>query len=497
MNRKAGQNKLFGMDITDLLKNFCLQWKAVLIVCILVAAVVSGAKYYKEQQSYNALRPDKDSEQAADPQIVGEKIDAILANLKEDDRLAVEHVLRQGKWLKDRNEYMDKSILMSLDPYSLKTVSVGFNITDVTDESMITGLSFAYASAFDSDEAADTMGALIAPEAERQYIRELISFRNDDVYSDVYTSNTVEVNVTVPDDCDENRIIDAVKILMSNKSKELSESIAVHKLEFAYSGTLNVVNNEVVDRRNATINWISNIQGLQNNALASLNETQAAAYAQITALETTIDQDAQLDGLETASDSQNMTKPHIRKKYILMGFILGFLAYVFIFLAYFMLNGRLNSSSAAEYITGSRMLGRLAVDKEKAGPLHKIMNSRIVASVIDRIEKNGSSDENKIITSISSICKHIKNNNVSIINLTDETGANDEKLKEMANRLVNNEINTAICEAGQFETEEIFLNIKNAVFALDKNTKERDLERIVSLCKAYDVNTIGYIFFGE
>ena len=67
-------------------------------MCILVAAVVSGAKYYKEQQSYNALRPDKDSEQAADPQIVGEKIDAILANLKEDDRLAVEHVLRQGKW---------------------------------------------------------------------------------------------------------------------------------------------------------------------------------------------------------------------------------------------------------------------------------------------------------------------------------------------------------------------------------------------------------------
>ena len=173
------------------------------------------------------------------------------------------------------------------------------------------------------------MGALIAPEAERQYIRELISFRNDDVYSDVYTSNTVEVNVTVPDDCDENRIIDAVKILMSNKSKELSESIAVNKLEFAYSGTLNVVNNEVVDRRNATINWISNIQGLQNNALASLNEPQAAAYAQITALETTIDQDAQLDGLETASDSQNMTKPHIRKKYILMGFILGFLAYGF------------------------------------------------------------------------------------------------------------------------------------------------------------------------
>ena len=75
------------------------------------------------------------------------------------------------------------------------------------------------------------------------------------------------------------------------------------------------------------------------------------------------------------------------------------------------------------------MLGRLAVDKEKAGPLHKIMNSRIVASVIDRIEKNGSSDENKIITSISSICKHIKNNNVSIINLTDETGANGRKIE--------------------------------------------------------------------
>ena len=73
----------------------------------------------------------------------------------------------------------------------------------------------------------------------------------------------------------------------------------------------------------------------------------------------------------------------------------------------------------------------------------------------------------------------------------------DGKLKEMANRLVNNEINIAICEAEQFETEEIFLNIKNAVFALDKNTNERDLERIVSLCKAYDVNTIGYIFFGE
>ena len=475
------------INLKEVIWDLLEQWKAILIVALLMALLVSGAKYFKDTRAYSAKQAQNAAETQADLS-AEERIEGILSALPDGERLTVEYLVKQNEWLDAEKDYVGSSILFKTDPTNQRTLILDYFIEDTDDsKSVANALAYGYAGFVTNERVTEAVGRIIDPKAERKYIAELISCGNKSVYNQMPSTDEnamLEVRIILPEETDAQAVEAALTETLREQSTELSKTVGVHSIKLVESGESYLYNNDAVNNRNNVLYSINNLTNNNRTIQSSLSEGQRSAVAQITQIKST----KGTEGLNKDEEAETLSKPGFSKKYVLLGFVLGAMAYAFLYLAWLILRGCINYASDAENYTGARLLGEIQVAK-KRGALNSILKSKVV----EKIRYKDRLDADKLISNIANaigaICKREEINSIANLNMTALTEDDIKKLDVKG-------VKQNIIEAGSIE-EGDFLNIKDAILTIGNKTKLTDLDELMKRCQYYNVNILGTVFVGD
>ena len=483
MNNQQYRQPEMEINLKEVIWDLLEQWKAILLVAVLTALLVSGVKYYSALDRYKAAHASNEASVEEAYASTDEHVAAILSELSDEDHNMVQLVLQQEAWLDNQTDYFNNSLLLSLDPNAQRQLTISYYLYDANDNSYST-LCDAYISNLKEETFANAISKQLQLKAEEKYVKELIRGNYTPNYTSDSSGELLNVVISLPENADAAELEKEISGLMSDYSKELSEKIAEHKIKLIKTDDTVSVNENAASKRTSTINSINSLNtSIANNKMA-MNDVQKAAYEKIVALkELDVNDNAQPE-----EEPEILTKPRLSKKFAVLGFLLGAMAYAFAYLVWLILRGRINYASDVENYTGSRLLGEIHVPRESAR-LRSIMKSK----AIEKIRyKNRPDEDSQIANAVNSIAAMCKKEEIKSISNIDLTALSEDIIKTLKTQGVKQ----SIIDASKLEESDL-LNIKNAIVTIGKNTKLKDLDELLKLCQCYNVNILGSVFVGE
>lgn len=483
------------INIKEIIWDLLQQWKAVLIAALFMALLISGLKYVKDTRSYDVSKEELAAEKQANLS-VEQKIEEVLAALPEDERMTVEYLSKQEDWMNAEKEYISKSILMNINPANQRTLTLDYLITaaDGSDSNMFSLLN-GYSSFASNEAFVQPMGDTIAPDADAKYIAELIRVDNGSNYL-VNEGKSLLVNtdddtaiisyyIVLPEDADAEAVENAATNSLKTYSSELSGKIGKHSINLLKSSESYQYNADLINNRNNILYSVYNLNNNAKNMKTSLTDTQKAAVENISAIKKeAVNEDS------AEPEVQEPQKPGFSKKYAMLGFVLGALAYAFVYLLLVIMRGRVNSASDVEYYTQNRLLGEVYEEHKQAG-FAKLFNSDFVEKIRYRGKTDPETQIAKAIDSVEAICEHSQ---IKKITMFDMTGSANTLVSEIIDSIKGKGIDVETVDASEGVEDRSLLDVENAVFAAGPKTKVASLSELISLCADYDVRSLGSIY---
>ena len=498
------------INLREVIWDLLSQWKAVLIVALLMALLVAGAKHAKDTRAFNAA----EAQQAADAALdltAEERVAEILDALPESERSTVEYLANQNEWIEMHKEYVNNSILLNTNPDRQRTLILEYYVSidkAAAAKSKILALVEGYRGYLKDEKLVASVGKAIDPEAEPKNITELIrsdtSLATDTNEYDVVSAGVLlKIYVVLPEGADPDAVEAAMTESLKKYSTELTSKIADHSLTMIRAIESYIYYADAVNNKNNTLYAINNLSNNTKNMMSGLSEEQTAALEEITALMNESDEDE--TSTETAevsigSDEEGvLTKPAFSKKYAVLGFALGVFAYAFAYLVIIILRGRLNSASDVQDYTRARLLGEVYYDTDRNGILNAMLHSKLVSKY--RYHGKGDTEVqlNRLSDALDSAAKHIGAKEITLFMLDDSH--EDSTVKNIVSRIIEKAADSGLKINVENTADDIeekkLLSVENAAFVANSNTKAKTICNLASLCSNYDVRILGSAYVAE
>lgn len=483
------------INLKEIIWDLLSQWKAVLIAALLVAALVTGAKYSKDMKAYNAAQAEKKAE-VQTTATVEEQIDDVLDALPEDERATVMAILNQNKWIEEQKEYINNSILINTDPTNQRTLCLEYYIdAGKYDETVGSSIIKGYTAYLGSDEVIKSVGEAIDPEISSNYISELISTNSNTQAPSAGDAGTVlEVFIVLPDDSDADKVEKALTGEIMKMSPDISKNIRQHDISLIFSGEKYLYNEPAVNKRTDILYSINNLQNNSKNMKLALSDGQKAAIESIKVIEKNAEE-ANNEQEKTVEQPQpELTKPGISKKYAILGFVLGALMYAFAYVILLIVRGRVNCAGDTARYSRARLVGEVYKKVDHKG-LHKLLHSDLV----NRYRYKGKTDSavqiEKASDRLEAICEHERIKEAILINLTKDS--NRELVEILVEKMASRGLNFRPIEIANDVDEKDLISTTHSIMVMDSNTKTSGAVKLASLCNDYDINVLGSVFIGE
>lgn len=490
------KNQTIVISVRDIIWDLLAQWRALLLIALLMMLLVVGLKYTKDIKVYNTAQQEKENEAVANIP-ADQKIADILDTLPDDERATVEFMVKQDEWIETEKEYLNKSILMNANPENQRTLLIDYFISDEDgSDATTTALYNAYIDHLWSEDIIEGIKSAMGVDVENRYISELISSYNGTSNINGADQNAMfEVRVALPDGADAGAVEKSITDVMTGYSSELNSRIAPHTIKLIGSSETYFCNIGAINNRNNILYSVNNLTNNAKNLKTNLSDAETAAIEGIKAIKkeaTNIDtsKEADDDGVE----AQVPPKPGFSKKYALLGFILGAMMYAFLYTLYIILKGKITSSGQTEYYTGSRLLGEVYHVGEHKG-IRQLLHSKLV----DNIRYKGRLDEDKQIakasSSIESVCRHAGTDTITLFKLSGISNGADV-LAKISDTIREKGFSVDVKDVNEDSIEEDLLTAGNAVCISGSDSKANDLLALAGLMRDYDVNQLGNIYIG-
>lgn len=510
MNTNKYEQPEMIINLKEVIWDLLEQWKAVLITALALMVLLAGAKYYKDTNAYeNALKRSSKMEQTGNS--TKERVEDVLKSLSDDEQATVEYIANQNKWLEEQKEYMNKSILMNTNPTNQRTLLVDYYISmEDASESKMTAILYGYAGYLSNDNLIKNVGKVIDPNADSKYIAELISVNGDKQGNSSSNGNGIslvidsdadgvvmETRVVLPDSADAAAVEKALTNTLEGYSSELRSKIGGHSIRLIKSTEAYVFNSAAVNNHNNIMNNIYNLYNASKNLQSSLSDEQKAALEAVTTINS--ETEAVTNGEKAPNTSgvnkeTKQTKPGISKKYAMLGFVLGAMAYAFVYLLLTVIRGRVNYASDASTYTQSRLLGEIYRTAEYKG-LSKLLHSSLVSKYRYGGKMDSEVQTEKTINSLLAACEHADSRSISVLNMT---GSDDSDILKSIQKKAKKEgltLNETAVDSDVNERN--LLAIDKALMILSNESKVSDAIKMTELCKDYDKDILGSIYIGE
>lgn len=476
----------YAIDPVEILFSMLSQWKAVLLVSLIAAIAVSGMKYIRDVKNYNsAANAQQDEVTVAEDK--DEQIESIYSGLADNDRLIVEQTMRLRNSLEAKNKYMNDSVLMHLNPYNVKVLSMTYSVSAVEDSLLISSLTKGYYATFDSSEAQEKLCTAFDNKIGANQISELVTFLNKE--SDEADDSSVQVKMYLPDDIDENKVADLIDSIIKSRYAELNSTIASHKIKKIYQSTEYTADSELIEQQTVAVNWVYTLQFALQNTTNVLNEAQMNAYTAICALQSAENVPSQKDTLQ---------KPEINKKYLLAGFLMGAIVYFAVLIALSIFVPHVASPSFVEHLTKKRVIGEVYTKSKHKSLLKFLFSSNFASNLRYKEVRNADTQCTRAADILSAICKHARINKINVIDLTKDHASTNEYFKKIIKQTeAKLSKDLTLTHHSSELSESDVAEIDNVIIVADNNTRLDKLKWAVDLCKYYGHNILGSFFFGE
>ena len=485
------------VNLIDIIWGLLSQWKAVVVVSVIMALLITGVKFHKDNNAYKASLKKQEEIASMTELPPEEQISSVLDNLSEEDRLEVEYVINQKEWIAKGRRYLRDSILMNIDPTDQRTLILNYyiNSADVSETAM-TSLAYGYLGFANSEDLIVALQQIISPESESNFIAELISVKNNYSYGMSMTKGedfVVEIRVVLPEDADVNAVQKAVTDEIEKYSYTISKEIGEHDISLLNAFEARLYNQYAADRRTNLNTTTYNINYNLGNLESALSEQQRVAMNSILEIKRQANKAENAVQEIEEKDKAEISKPGISKKYGAIGFIMGIILYTIGFVFYSALKGDITSAEQTEHYSGSRLLGEIYYKGARKG-LQGLLHSRVVDGIRSHGKNDTSTQISKISSAIDAVCRRNKAEMITVMCLPGLSDGDHTVVSDIESAIKEKGIDVEIVDADFATIEEKLLSTDYVVCVTDENVKAADLINITSLMKSYDINNIGNIF---
>lgn len=505
MNNQSYKQQEIVIDIKDILWKLLSQWKAILLVSIVTALIVCGTGYLKDMRTYKAQQMADAEARKQSSLPAEERISDLLEALPEEDREAVQVLVREREWLSDQQEYLKESIYMNLDAADQIMVVQPFEIK-VEDYAVEPLLSKSYEMYVLDEDFAKALVDSVSPENDYKYVSELLS------YSVTEKSNTnldngrivFSVSVKIPYEADPDSVAEAVKKNIEKYSQDLKSKYSheINDLEYSVSRNYGY---DMSNRQNTVLYWVNNMDNTIKNAEQSLSEQQKMTFEAIMKIKDSAEsvdsgEDLSDNTIENDSmgDNENKVKaPAFNVKKAIEGFVLGLLLYVGIYIVLIIMKGTVNSALCAGCYTGTRLLGEVYFN-ETPTMLGRLLRSNMIDKYHYKEKANTTAQIGRIVESFAAICSHAGTKTLTIM---DCIGAMDRNASGIISSIVSETekkgIETNTIEVSETIYENMLLDSEKAVIMVGDCTKTTTIRSLMTLCNEYDIKTLGSTYIAK
>lgn len=500
MNNQTYQKQIVEIDLKKLCWDILSQWKAVLVLSIIIAILVCGAKYSKDIVAYNdALRAQKEAEEQKTLS-QDERISNIIDSLPDSDIEKVRYIVQEKRWIAKQKAYFKKSVLMQTDPTNQRELDIVYRIIADNAEDLPM-LVQSYSTSAGNENLIDAVKPLVDPQADSKYIGELfINDENDG--SEIVSGNgaAITIRIVLPEETDAAAVEKVITDALVKQGKNKLQNFP-HTIQLAESEVKRIYNDQMIDNRENSFNNINKMEDSIKTAESSLTEEQKAALGAISAI---LEEEESVNSQETLTDTaddietEKLTPPGFSKRYAFLGFALGVFMYAFCYVTYVIIKGCVSSASGIEAYTKSRLLGEAYFRGDRKG-----MSSLLHSDLVDKLRYKGlpdfSTQIEKIEESLEAVCAHADAKDITMIKLTDSDNNSSvkEALVSVSDSIKKSGINSDTIDAHVEFDEKQLLPVKAAALILSDDTKLSRLGKVMSLCRDYDINILGSIYISE
>ncbi|MBR3225733.1 MAG: hypothetical protein IKF78_10495 [Atopobiaceae bacterium] len=484
------------LNLKELMWDLLGQWKAILIVALLAAIIVPGAKYLKDTLDYKKALKQAEQTAAQASVSADEQIEGVLSSLSQEDRDAVSYLLQQQAHVKSLSTYLNESIWLNANPYDQRYMLLQYYVKADGDVNM-QPLASAYAEYLKRSSVLTKLSQSISPDAKLEYIGELIKAVLPTTFDGDSTGLTLNVVVVLTEDANADAVAQTIEASINEAHAELQNSVGGHTIQHITSQESRRFDNEAVDRKSTLTTSLNSMQTSIKTATTSLTSEQKAAMEKIKPLIATQHDPQKTDGSTSepaaAQTGAKAAAPSFSKKFVLIGFALGLVAYMGLYLLIAVLRGTVNSADELEGYIGARLLGGIYYPTKHKGfgvLMHsKLVEKRRYANVGDvatQIEKAAST--------MASVCEHASAQEVAVLQLSDLKGVSAHIVNDLLASVQAKGIQATLVDARGDVDEKLFLPLRNVVILADNNSRTAAVWKTTQLCLGYDVTRLGGVY---
>ncbi|MBO5550401.1 MAG: hypothetical protein J5966_00440, partial [Lachnospiraceae bacterium] len=271
-----GQDDEREINLLEIVWEFFIQWKPALVFSLILAVLVSGVMYVKNEISYRSqLAAYEKGRDFADKDIEKEKR-LLEAELTDSEIRKVENEIYNKQLLKYNEEKLEKISGYDLANNRMDYAVIRYSIS--TDNIPVTGLLTTYRDVAYDDSLMEKLIAENGVYADLLNMTDIVTISySDRPDAENNNYNTFAVNIALPDGIDEKRVEKIVTDYIEGSQKEL-QNVIPHKLELVSTGVTTSLSTALTDQVLALRDKIQSLKNTISTDVSAFSDEQEELY---------------------------------------------------------------------------------------------------------------------------------------------------------------------------------------------------------------------------
>lgn len=335
-----------GIDLAELLRRICIQWKWLIAAGLACAVLACGYGFVKSRESV----PEEKLTEVPDIEIT------------EEEQQEVENTVQTAKEAQQMKEYMEESVLMQINPYRKNSVVSLYSIDGAVSRKL-TEILEGYLNFLTNGGVTSALKKADARKwkMESCYLEELIqaweraghTYRIDDGTADSLEGTLLYVKVVGKDAKMALQLAEDIQDALEDYSTVLKKESGRHRLSLV--------------NRMESVSIDSSLQTQQHDKQEALKGKQAALKASLDALSQEQRAVYGLEEEEYKEKDRIQNNSAFQRKYVLLGFAGGVFLYCIIYSCWYLLSGTIKSVSEFRLYYNIPFYGSMSVAEKQDG----------------------------------------------------------------------------------------------------------------------------------
>lgn len=356
------------IDLLDMIADILSHWRGLLIALVLGAILMGAFSYTKSYRDVQNMQSQKVNDAAMSEMAIDERLAQLSENMDESQLATVLLTVDDERELVLRNEYVQNSIYMQLDPLHVAQEELVYNIQG-RNENGVPGLGTIYKDIISGVGLYDWVEQQTG--IETAYVRELIStsvdsslkFSNGDTVS-IGGCDSLKITISGIDAETCGKIAEAIKTYIEKQQEKISSKLGSHELILLSESAGTVVSTDVMKQQVDYRNTICNLEATIAAAKAGFSEDQKQYYA-LLMKENGLEDITDVEQDDVEEEQPVTASPAVSKKYVVLGAVLFAFVYAVILCMGYIFNSRIRVNDELQDLYGIPQIGLVVKDSKK------------------------------------------------------------------------------------------------------------------------------------